>query len=51
VLGAYQNPYTLTHTLPGAVSYQTNIGFRSENLSLFFPSTNSYFLTIQNLSF
>jgi hypothetical protein len=51
VLGAYQNPYVLTHSLPGAVSYQTNVGFRSENLNLFFPSTNSYFLTIQNLSF
>ena len=51
VLGAYENPYVLTHSLPGAVSYQTNVGFRSENLNLFFPSTNSYFLTIQNLSF
>jgi len=51
VLGAYANPYVLTHSMPGAISYQTNIGFRSPNMSVFYASTNSYFLTIQNLSF
>jgi len=51
VIGAYQKPYVLYHTLPGAISYQTNVGFRSENINAFFASTNSYFLTIQNLSF
>jgi hypothetical protein len=51
VLGAYQQPYVLTHSMPGAISYQTNVGFRSENMNLFFGSTNSYFLTVQNLSF
>lgn len=51
VLGMYQNPYVLTHSLPGGISYLTNTGFRSGNLSAYFASTNSYFLTIQNLSF
>jgi hypothetical protein len=49
--GGYQNPYVLYHTLPGAISYQTNVGFRSQSINAFFASTNSYFLTIQNLSF
>jgi hypothetical protein len=51
VLGSYANPYVLAHSLPGAVSYQTNVGFRSEGINVFFGSTNSYFLTVQNLSF
>ncbi len=51
VLGAYQNPYILNHVMPGAISYQTNTGFRSGDITAFFASTNSYFLTIQNLSF
>ena len=50
-IGAYQNPYVLYHSLPGAISYQTNIGFRSPGVTQFFASTNSYFLTVQNLSF
>jgi hypothetical protein len=51
VIGSYSNPYVLTHSLPGAVSYQTNVGFRSGGVNIFFGSTNSYFLTVQNLSF
>jgi hypothetical protein len=51
IIGAYQNPYVLNHVMPGALSYQTNTGFRSENVNAFFASTNSYFLTVQNLSF
>jgi hypothetical protein len=51
VVGNYQNPYVLYHSLPGAISYQVNIGFKSSGINAFFASTNSYFLTIQNLSF
>lgn len=51
VSGLFQNPYVLTHNLPGGISYQTNIGFRSPSLNVFYASTNSYFLTVQNLSF
>lgn len=51
ILGNYQDPYVLFHSLPGAISYQTNVGFRSQGINAFFASTNSYFLTIQNLSF
>jgi hypothetical protein len=51
VTGVYQNPYVLSHSLPGGISYNTNVGFRSGNVNAFFASTNSYFLTVQNLSF
>lgn len=51
VLGAYSNPYVFQHVLPGGISYLTNIGFRSPSLDTYFASTNSYFLTVQNLSF
>jgi hypothetical protein len=51
IVGAYQNPYVLTHMMPGSISYMTNVGFRSPNMNVFYASTNSYFLTIQNLSF
>jgi hypothetical protein len=51
ILGNYVNPYILYHSMPGAISYQTNVGFRSQGMNVFFASTNSYFLTIQNLSF
>lgn len=51
LLGRYQEPYVLTHYLEGGVSYNLNVGFRSSNLQAFYASTNSYFLTLQNLSF
>jgi hypothetical protein len=51
VTGAYQNPYVLSHSLPGGISFATNVGFRSGSVNAFFASTNSYFLTVQNLSF
>lgn len=51
VLGRYEEPYRLTHYLPGGFSFNLNVGFRSSNISAFFASTNSYFLTLQNLTF
>jgi len=51
VIGSYANPYVFQHVLPGGISYLTNLGFRSPNLNTYFASTNSYFLTVQNLSF
>jgi len=51
VAGIYQNPYVLSHSLPGGISFATNVGFRSGSVNVFFASTNSYFLTVQNLSF
>ena len=51
IMGNYQNPYVLTHSMPGAISYLTNVGFRSPSMNVFYASTNSYFLTVQNLSF
>jgi hypothetical protein len=50
VTGAYINPYVLNHFLPGGISYQLNVGFRSAGINIFYGSTNSYFLSVQNMS-
>jgi len=50
VTGAYVNPYVLNHVLPGGLSYQLNVGFRSAGINIFYGSTNSYFLSVQNMS-
>lgn len=49
VAGTYSNPYVLTHTIDGGLSYITNVGFRNSNMSVFFGSTNSLFVSVQNL--
>jgi hypothetical protein len=51
VLGSYVHPYRLYHYMEGALSYNTNVGFRDSNLNVFFASTNSVFLSVQNLTF
>jgi hypothetical protein len=51
VLGSYTHPYRLYHYMEGALSYNTNVGFRDSNLNVFFASTNSVFLSVQNLTF
>jgi hypothetical protein len=51
ITGNYVNPYTLTHSMTGGLSYGLNVGFRDSNLTVFYPSTNSVFLSVQNLSF
>lgn len=50
-LGSYAAPHVITHTVVGGLSYLTQVGFRDSNLNVFFPSTNSYFLSVQNLTF
>lgn len=49
VASAYTSNYILTHTITGGLSYITNVGFRDSNLNVFFGSTNSYFVSVQNL--
>ena len=51
IVANYAHPYVLYHTVLGGLSYQTNVGFFSQDVNTFFASTNSYFLTVQNLSF
>jgi hypothetical protein len=51
ISGNYTHPYVLSHFLPSSLSYNLNVGFRDSNVSAFFASTNSYFLTVQNLTF
>jgi hypothetical protein len=51
VINAYANPYVLSHTVLSAYSQGLNVGFNTSNVNVFVGSTNSYFLTVQNLTF
>lgn len=51
MMGNYSQPYTLSHYVPGGLSYNLNKGFRDPVVDLYFGSTNSLFLTVQNLPF
>jgi hypothetical protein len=44
-----QQPYTLCHYLPNGKSVGNTNGFSNSNVTCFFGSTNSVFLSIQNL--
>ena len=44
-----QRPFILSHYLPQAVSVNTSNGLSNSNISVFMGSTNSLFLSIQNL--
>lgn len=43
------NPIYLSHWLPNGMTYNLNQGFANCNVSIFYGSTNSVFLSIQNL--
>ena len=45
----YRNPYVLTHYLPNAVTSNITQGLYTSNVTLAFGSTNSLFVSIQNL--
>ena len=45
----YTNPYVLTHYLPNAVTSNITQGLYTSNVTLAFGSTNSLFVSIQNL--
>jgi hypothetical protein len=44
-----QQPYRLSHYLPNGRSFNNDNGFSNSNVTCFFGSTNSVFLSIQNL--
>lgn len=44
-----QQPYTLSHYVPNGISLGNTNGFSNSNVTCFFGSTNSLFLSIQNL--
>ena len=46
----YTSPYLLTHRFINVFASNTNIGFTSNNVNLFFDSTSSYYLSIQNIA-
>jgi hypothetical protein len=45
----YTYPYLLTHRIMNVSNY-SGTGFNSKNLDLFFDSTSSYYLSIQNMT-
>jgi hypothetical protein len=49
IQGFYPQPMRLAHYLPNAVTIGTTQGFSNSNVSIFFGSTNSVFLSVQNL--
>jgi hypothetical protein len=49
VQGFYPNPMRLAHYLPNAFSVGVTQGFSNCNVTIFYGSTNSLFLSIQNL--
>ena len=46
----YKSPYLLTHRFVNVFASNTNVGFASSNVNLFFDSTSSYYLSIQNIA-
>ena len=46
----YTYPYVLSHRIIDAYCRDTNNGFSSSNVELFFDSTTSYYLSIQNIA-
>lgn len=44
-----QKPFFLSHYVPNAVSLSSSNGFSNKNVSCYFGSTNSVFLSVQNL--
>jgi len=49
LVGNFANPYRIVHSLPESVTSNLTPGFTTSNLELQFGSTNSVFLSIQNL--
>jgi hypothetical protein len=49
IQGFYPNPMRLAHYLPNALTIGTTQGFSNCNVTIFYGSTNSLFLSIQNL--
>uniref|UniRef100_A0A6C0D5F8 Uncharacterized protein n=1 Tax=viral metagenome TaxID=1070528 RepID=A0A6C0D5F8_9ZZZZ len=46
----YTSPYLLTHRFINVFASNTNVGFTSNNVNLYFDSTSSYYLSIQNIA-
>ena len=46
----YTSPYLLTHRFVNVFASNTNVGFTSNNVNLYFDSTSSYYLSIQNIA-
>lgn len=50
-MGKYDEPYILSHYMPGALSFNLNVGFRDPVVDAYFGSTSAIYLTVQNLHF
>lgn len=49
VVNNYTNPYIVCHNLVSSLTFDTTNGFKTSNIDVRIGSTNSVFLTIQNL--
>ncbi len=49
ILNNYANPYTICHNMVSSLTFDTTNGFKNCNIDIKIGSTNSLFLTIQNL--
>ena len=49
IAGNYTNPYIFCHNLVSSMTFDTTNGFKNCNIDVQVGSTNSLFLTIQNL--
>jgi hypothetical protein len=50
ILGNYANPYIFCHNMVSSLTFDTTNGFKNCNIDIKVGSTNSVFLTIQNLA-
>lgn len=49
VVNNYANPYLICHNMVSSLTFDTTNGFKTSNIDVRIGSTNSVFLTIQNL--
>jgi hypothetical protein len=50
ISGNYANPYLFCHNMVSSLTFDTTTGFKNCNIDIYVGSTNSVFLTIQNLA-
>lgn len=50
VVSNYTGKYVVNHSFINAYAYNLNTGFINQNVNLYFDSTSSYYLSIQNIA-
>jgi len=49
IVGAFSNDYILYHYMPGALTINLNPGLKASSITVNYSSTNSVFISVQNL--